>query len=220
MALFKLKHFSLQNTKSAMKITTDSILLGSWVDVHDCKAVLDVGTGTGIIALMIAQRSDDDCKIVGIDVDVDSIEESSENFLKSPWPTKLCAILTPLNDYLISAKKEQLDLIVSHPPFFEDSLKSQNSRKSKARHTDSLPLGELIDAAIYLLKPSGRLSVILPAENSSSFVVDAICKGLFLQRECFVKTSENKPFRRVLLEFGKDLIIGDDFHKTLVAEYN
>lgn len=228
MATFSFKQFSLENSASAMKVTTDSVLLGSWVEVESCHNILDIGTGTGIIALMMAQRAQKNCTIIGIDIDETSAKEAADNFKASEWAAQLCARHISLADFSAESNSGTFDLLVSNPPFFENSLKAPDKRRSNARHTDSLPLSQLIEAAVKLLDCNGRLAVIIPRSVADSFVLDAACAGLFLVRECYVKTTSAKPAKRVMLCFCKGvqkkvatytLELGSDAHKKQVAEY-
>lgn len=209
MEYFKFKQFKVKNVSSAMKLGTDSVLLGAWAPLHDGdRRVLDIGTGTGVVALMIAQRisHQEGVSIDAIDIDLPSVEEASHNFEISPWSGSLHALHTPLQEF---SPDQRYDLIVSNPPYFVDSLKAPSLRRSNTRHTDSLPHIDLISSAFRLLKEGGRLVVILPKEEGEAFVKDAelyhVGKGegmrLALRRLCKVSTVSHKPPKRYIMEF-------------------
>ncbi len=195
---FRFKLFSLDNERSAMKVGTDGVLLGAWVHLSDSDLnILDAGTGTGVIALMLAQRSvPADSRILGIDIDSASTEEAASNFAKSPWKDRLEA----RNCDFRKMDGFSFNLIVSNPPYFVNSLKAPEQRRSIARHTDTLTYRELIESAMRNLAPKGRLAVILPLQESSSFIAEAIGNGLSITRKTLVRTTENHPPKRILLE--------------------
>ena len=216
MDYFQFKHFKVKNIASAMKLGTDSVLLGAWAPLHPmvCR-VLDIGTGTGVVALMIAQRlcPQGNMTVDAIDIDAPSIEEASHNFEISPWSSALRAMCVSLQEYAarhsIAPAGEKYDLIVSNPPFFVDSLKAPDSRRSNTRHADSLPQEDLISSAFMLLREGGSLVVILPKEEGEQFIRKAelhnIGSGddnrLRLSKICKVKTSPRKEPKRYLMEF-------------------
>ena len=208
MEYFQFKKFKVKNVASAMKLGTDSVLLGAWTPLHgDERRILDVGTGTGVVALMIAQRlpSLDGVRIDAIDIDLPSVEEASHNFAISPWSGALRAIHVPLQDLVA----QPYDLIVSNPPYFVDSLKAPSARRSNTRHSDSLPHRDLIASAFSHLKQGGRMVVILPKEEGEAFIRDAelfhigraLPVRLQLSRLCKVSTVSRKPPKRYIMEF-------------------
>lgn len=216
MEYFLFKKFRVKNVASAMKLGTDSVLLGAWAPLYEGDyKILDIGTGTGVVALMIAQRaaSLDGVLIDAIDIDLPSVEEASHNFSISPWASALRAMHTPLQEYSarfsIAPEGEKYDLIVSNPPYFVDSLKAPSKRRSNTRHTDSLPHSDLIASAFSLLKMGGRMVVILPKDEGEAFISSAelynIGRGfscrLSLRRVCKVSTVSHKPPKRYLMEF-------------------
>lgn len=223
MEYFQFKQFKVKNVSSAMKLGTDSVLLGAWAPLHDGdRRVLDIGTGTGVVALMIAQRisHQEGVSIDAIDIDLPSVEEASHNFEISPWSGSLRAVHTPLQEFY---PDERYDLIVSNPPYFVDSLKAPSLRRSNTRHTDSLPHIDLISSAFRLLKEGGRLVVILPKEEGEAFIRDAelfhIGKSLpvrlQLSRLCKVSTVSRKPPKRYIMEFL--LVAGSQLSNPLVT---
>ena len=195
---FKFKQFTVANERSAMKVGTDGVLLGAWTRLRESDLeILDVGTGTGVIALMLAQRSVSiGSRISAIDIDPLSVEEAGMNFRNSPWRGRLEARCLDFR----KMEGERFDLIVSNPPYFINSLKAPEQRRSTARHTDTLSYRELIGSALRNLAPNGRLAVILPAQESASFIGEAIRRGLTVTRKTLVRTTENHTPKRILLE--------------------
>lgn len=179
-----------------MKIGTDGVLLGAWADIEDDSRILDVGTGTGLIALMLAQRNAS-AEIVGVDISHEAIEEARDNFLNSPWAKRLSVTE---GDVCSFESNEKFDHIVSNPPYFVDSLHSPDSLRTMARHTSSLKFEDLVTSAVRLLRPGGRLSVILPTECAMQFRFAAFGR-LWLRRQLNVVTKAGDTPRRTLMEF-------------------
>lgn len=181
-----------------MKIGTDSIMFSRWVDVAQDDVVLDVGTGCGLIAMMLAQKGVQ--HVDAVEIDHDSCVEAGENFSCTPWAKMLNIIES---DVRLFAQKttQRYDLIVSNPPYFVDFPKSQSQRKVMARHADSLAYSELVDVAKTLLRPSGRLALVLPAIESKIFVEKAQEKGFFLQKEQRIIPVEGREYNRVNMQF-------------------
>jgi len=205
MSVFRFKRFTVSNERSAMKVNTDGVLLGAAAILKNIdKRVLDVGTGTGTIALMIAQRlseiGDTTFKITGIDIDAPSAEEAASNFEASEWKTMLEAVNSSLQAY---ASEEKFDLIVSNPPYFEGDLKAPSARRNAARHgDDSLTYSELLSFSAEHLSPSGRLSVILPSSSELKVLREAASYDLHPLRIMHIRTSSTKPFTRTIIDFS------------------
>ena len=204
---FTFKQFHVQHDRCAMKVGTDGVLLGCWTDVPASGNVLDIGTGSGLIALMIAQRTN--AQIDAIDIASDAYEQACVNFAQSPWNERLKAHMAPIQEWQHEAL---YDLIISNPPYFNNSLKNPDKGRELARHTDSLSYAELIAHSVRLLKDWGRLSIILPAEAESEVCTIADAHCLYLSRVTRVYTKECKPVRRVLLSWTKqaDSIVRED----------
>lgn len=204
---FTFKQFHVQHDRCAMKVGTDGVLLGCWTDVPAEGSVLDIGTGSGLIALMIAQRTN--AQIDAIDIASDAYEQACVNFAQSPWNERLKAYIAPIQEW---QHKALYDLIISNPPYFNNSLKNPDKGRELARHTDSLSYAELIAHSVRLLKEKGRLSIILPAEAESEVCTIADAHGLYLSRVTRVYSKECKPVRRVLLSWTKqaDSIVRED----------
>lgn len=184
-----------------MKLGTDSVLLGACVDVDGVKSVLDVGTGTGVIALMIAQRTEGELQpqIDAIDIDMPSVEEAKENFENSPWADRLRVFHSALQDYPL----KEYELIVSNPPYFDNSLLNPDSRKSGARHTFSLSYIDILEYASEALSAEGRLALILPAEVEKNLIRVAASYSLFPLSILRVRTVERKSPKRIVIEFSR-----------------
>ena len=194
--MFRFKQFTVCDERSAMKIGTDGVLLGAWADIEGDSRILDVGTGTGLIALMLAQRNAS-AEIVGVDISREAIEEARDNFLNSPWAKRLSVTE---GDVCSFESNEKFDHIVSNPPYFVDSLHSPDSLRTMARHTSSLKFEDLVASAQRLLRPGGRLSVILPTECAMQFRFAAFGR-LWLCRQLNVVTKAGDSPRRTLMEF-------------------
>lgn len=194
---FQFKQFSIAQENTAMKVGTDGVLLGAWSKVLEGN-VLDIGTGTGLIALMLAQRTKT-ALIDAIELDKVACEEAHQNFKTSKWNNRLTVIHTSIQNYYPTKK---YDVIVSNPPFFINSTKAPNSLRNTARHTDELPFNDLIASIKRLLNETGIFSLILPVEEANQFILLANQNGLFLTRKCLVKPNPTKAPKRVLMEFS------------------
>lgn len=202
-SVFRFKRFNVRNERSALKVGTDGVLLGAAATIPPgCKRVLDIGTGTGLIALMIAQRTEsmDAVEITGIDIDEAASIEASENFAASGWSSRLKAENAALQEYG-SDESESWDLIISNPPFFENSLKAPSEQRSNARHTDTLSYRDIIVFASIHLSAEGLLSMILPSDNRMQAVRYAASFGLKASRILEIRTTAGKEPKRVILEF-------------------
>lgn len=195
---FQFQQFRVNQDRCAMKISTDAVLLGALAKAENPSNILDIGTGTGVIALMLAQRFPD-AKIAAVEIDEDAAKQAEENFRESQFSTRLELIHIQLQKF---QSVEKYDLIVSNPPFFPDHLKSQNPKRNKALHTDELPFEDLIQKVIHLLSDSGAFWVILPPRQMRTFEVLAEKSGLFLNIKMLVRDSETKPIHREVCEFS------------------
>ena len=204
---FQFKEFSLGLKDVAMKLTTDSTLLGAWVQISNSKTILDIGTGSGIIALMMAQRSE--AQVFGIELDPTSAIRATENAEDSKWANR---IKIQNADFLTFDFKEQLfDLIVCNPPFFSNGNQSEKKEKAQARHNAYLPFVQLISISMRLLAERGVFSLILPKDEFDVFEELANNQGLFCVRKMNIFPIENKPVNRILAEFSK-------FQKDIIIE--
>ena len=197
---FNFKKFKVKHDKCAMKVGTDGVLLGSWTDIENVETALDVGTGTGLIAMMIAQRCSK-AKIKGIELDVSASVQATDNVIESIFNNQIDIINADFRDLEI---KGTFDLIVSNPPFFVGNLNSVNTKRTQARHTDTLSTELLLKKSFTLLKDKGRLAIIFPSESDNHINYLAIKSGFFVKRKCHVfATIESKLSKRTLWEFSK-----------------
>lgn len=191
-----------------MKVGTDGVLLGAWARVEHCSHILDVGTGTGLIALMAAQRSE--AHIVGIDLDADAVSQASENVASSPWSHRIQIMemdVRTVSSGRLEMKPDSsplFDAILCNPPYFENSLKSPDAARTMARHTDTLTFDELACSAARLLSSGGELSVVIPYERATDMTVCAACYGLFATRQTIVCPVEGGKPKRVLMAFSRE----------------
>ena len=215
---FQFKQFRIEQGRSALKVGTDGVLLGAWCKVEGAAKILDVGTGTGLIALMMAQLST--AAISAIEIDEGSCGDALMNFRNSPWQERLRLFADDFNAFQ-DTHSEKYDLVVSNPPFFIKSMRSADAASSVARHDVSLSFQQLIAGSKRLLNEYGRLAVILPVEALDDFRETARLEGFYLARRTSVIPKLGKPPKRVLLEFSlaavypemDELVILQDLHK-------
>lgn len=205
--IFRFKFFELQIPDQVFPVTTDSVLLGSWIDCDGLKSVLDLGTGTGILSLMLAQRSSDDCQIYGLDVHKESIECASNNFIRSPWKSKLQVIHLNLID-LLDAKnhpnlKSSFDLIVCNPPYYSGQLQSEDVHVSRAKHQTQFDFSSIARISEMFLKLNGNLAVVLPAELEFKLTSVCLREGLMLKRMCKIFHTKKLANSLCLCEYTK-----------------
>jgi len=197
---FNFKQFHVNQDRCAMKIGTDGVLLGAWTPlINNPYNVLDIGAGTGILSLMLAQRSNAE-QIDAIEIDEDAYEQCVENFEASPWGDKLFCFHAGLDEF-VDEPEDEYDLIISNPPFYTDDYKSDNTSRDLARFEDALPFEELIEAAALLLSDNGIFSVIIPFKEEKRFV--SLCKelDLFPLKITRVKGTPTSEIKRSLLAF-------------------
>nr|AMP55587.1 methyltransferase domain protein [uncultured bacterium] len=214
--VFHFKQFSIIQEKSAMKVGTDGVLLGAWGEIaHSALRMLDIGTGTGVIALMLAQRFPN-AMIDAIEIDHDAAEEAALNAKNSPWAERINVINTSLNNYQLSIFNFQLtyDLIVINPPFYNSTLKPDEESRAVARHADSLPFKDVTAFADKYLSENGRLAVIYPTNNEENIMLGVAASSLKILKVCDVITKLGKPCKRRMLLLGKSGE-GGAIHETL-----
>ena len=206
---FRFKQFTILQDRCAMKVGTDGTLLGAWVDISGAEKILDIGTGTGLIALMLAQRSHQPCgtlplaNIDAVEIDIDSSIQARENVERSPWLDRVKVENYSIQKYTDICQK-RYDLIVSNPPFFENAYKAAKKARTVARHTDFLSQVDLLQTAVQLLSETGRLAVIYPVEQAQNLQEKAEYFGLFCQRKLYVKPMPEIPTKRILMELSKE----------------
>lgn len=198
---FFFKQFHIHHDRCAMKVGTDAVLLGAWANVNGTQRILDIGTGTGIIALMLAQRSAKNTLIDAIEIDIDAYQQAFENANDSPWHHRINAIHSSLQNFITPFK---YDLIITNPPYFINSQKPPDQKRKQSRHADELPYPVLISACKNLLHREGRLCLILPREEASIFISMAAEANLYCSKKIAVKFKQLKPVERLLLEFSND----------------
>ncbi len=180
-----------------MKVGTDGLLLGAWA--QGGKHVLDIGTGTGLIALMMAQRFPE-AHVDAIDIDADAASQAEDNARRSPFADRVAVRCVSLQEYVA---EREYDSIVCNPPFFTQSLQSPDSKRTLARHSIALPFDDLFRHARRLMSEDGVLSIVVPSDALSQIETAAVMNNLFLVRRCLVRTTRKKPARRLLLSFSQ-----------------
>ncbi|MDE6114628.1 MAG: methyltransferase [Muribaculum sp.] len=224
---FRFKQFAVANRLAAMKVGTDGVLLGAWCDVTGCTRVLDVGTGSGVIALMVAQRCQQ-AMITGIDIVPEAVAEARENAAVSPWGDRLDFVEGDFSEAVGSGILSRYDLIVSNPPFFMTDIKSPDRARAAARHGDGLSYAGILRAARNLLAPGGRLALVSPADRENDIMLDCELSGLNVTRLTRVYTKPSAPSpSRLLWEIAVEpspvvadsLIIGSDDYNTLLRDF-
>jgi tRNA1Val (adenine37-N6)-methyltransferase len=200
---FRFRQFSVDDTQSTLRVGTDAMLLGSWAIPGNAAKILDIGTGCGVLSLMIAQKSEG--MIEAIDIDQSSIIEARANFAHSPWPSRIAAIHISLQEFASHAQADY-GFIITNPPYFTKSLKSPSARINQTRHDESLSLNELARIASLLLAHDGCFALILPAEAAARFQIACAYNGLFPSSMLFVYPKPSSPAKRVLMEFSKNKI--------------
>jgi len=197
---FSFKQFTIYQDRCAFKVGTDGVLLGASADISGVRTILDVGTGTGLVALMLAQRGE--AEITAIEPDPASFEQACSNVESSRWKGRIKVINTSLQDYLaVSAK---FDLIVSNPPFFSDSLKNPDPGKATARHNDTLNNEDLLKGTERLMAEGGRLQVIMPYAEGNILIAEAQAFGLYCNNILKIRPLPTSEVRRMILTFTRE----------------
>lgn len=198
---FKFQKFTIRQRQSAMKVGTDGCLLGALS--RGGEHILDIGTGTGLVALMMAQRFPN-ANIKAIDIDEQATTEAKENFNNSPFNSRLDCKRISLQEFTTSSLSDIFDSIVSNPPYFSNSLKNPDKQKSTARHNDELSFRQLCECAYKLLQDNGTFTVIIPTEALTSFTAEACINGFILKSHIAIRTVTHKAPQRHILEFVKE----------------
>lgn len=199
--VFKFKQFDIKNEYCAMKVGTDGVLLGAWADVSSSSQIVDVGSGSGLISLMLAQRCD--ASIIGVEIDEIAVKESEENILRSPWKNRISIINDDFTNLSIDQRLRETDHVISNPPFFNNGIVSPDAVRAKARHCEMLSYNSLIEISSKLLKQKGKLSLISPAEYVDDIIASASFNRMYVSRytEVYSKTVSSKP-KRILWELS------------------
>lgn len=196
---FRFRQFTVCQQDSTHRIGTDAVLLGAWVNVADTTRILDIGTGTGVIALMLAQRTADTVIIDGIEIQPTDAARARDNAEQSKWKHRIQITQASLQAF----DSTQYDLIVTNPPFFINSLKPSSDGRTMVRHTDSLSFDDLIRHTNRLLSDTGVFALILPPKEAALFRIKANLAGLYPSRQCEVRSRPGKAVERVMIEFQR-----------------
>lgn len=194
---FSFKQFMIRQERCAFKVGTDGVLLGAYADVTDAERILDIGSGTGLIAIMLAQRSE--ARIVAIEPDTESFGQLSENISKCRWKDKISMVNSLLQEYDPGFR---FGLIVSNPPYFINSVRNPDERKSGARHNDNLPHTELLQGVSRLLEKNGRFQVIMPFAEGNVLIAEASAFGLHCNEILKIKPLPSAQVRRLVVTFS------------------
>jgi tRNA1Val (adenine37-N6)-methyltransferase len=197
---FSFKEFTVFQDKSAFKVGTDGVLLGAMADVLNVKRILDIGSGTGVISIMLAQRSE--AEIVSIEPDKESFGQACENISLCRWRNRIKVLNTELQNY--NPGKEKFGLIVTNPPYYSESLKNPDHRKSTTRHNDSLTSGELLAGVLKLLEDNGRFQLIMPYVEGNIFIAEARQFGLYCNNIVKIKPLPTAEIRRLIMTFSRE----------------
>jgi tRNA1Val (adenine37-N6)-methyltransferase len=198
---FRFKQFSVDHDRCTMKVGTDGVLLGAWVNIEEASTILDIGTGSGVIALMMAQRAVVGAHVDAVELEHQDAQQALENVARSPWPSKISIHVTDIQDFY---PPHHYELIVSNPPFFHNSYHSPDERRIEARHTTRLSHDGLLATVDRLLHSSGRFNTILPPTEGIKFQELARQKNLFCRRLYTFYTRREKPAERLLMEFRRN----------------
>jgi tRNA1Val (adenine37-N6)-methyltransferase len=215
MSKFQFKQFSIEQDRCAMKIGTDGVLLGAWTPIqHNPNSILDIGTGTGVIALMLAQRSDAG-QIDALEIDENAYEQAVDNFENSPWSETLFCFHAGLDEF-VEEPEDEYDLIVSNPPFYTEDYYSDNEQRDLARFADAMPFEDLIEAAALLLSEDGIFSVIIPFKEEELFIALANEYELYPKQITRVKGTPTSEIKRSLLAFSRNEKINPQIDELVI----
>jgi tRNA1Val (adenine37-N6)-methyltransferase len=194
---FSFKKFKIHQDQTAMKVTTDACIFGAYTDVRDAKRILDIGTGTGLLTLMLAQRSE--AQIEGVEIGKVSYNQAVENVENSIFKDRIKIHHADIQSFF---SENAYDLIVSNPPFFQNHLKAENQNRNNALHTDTLSFEDLLSSVIRLLSPNGTFVVLLPAYESTVLEQMANQLGLFANKKLHIHHREGSKILRIITTFG------------------
>lgn len=195
---FTFKQFTIQQDQTAMKVTTDACILGAYTDVKETKNILDIGTGTGLLSLMLAQRSD--ASINAIEINEDAYNQAVSNINDSIFKDKITVHNSLIQNFII---ENNYDLIISNPPFFKNHLKAETVARNNSIHTDTLSFEDLLTSVLRLLSPNGTFVVLLPPYESVIFEEISKGKGLYAQKKLTIKHRKESKILRIITTFGR-----------------
>jgi tRNA1Val (adenine37-N6)-methyltransferase len=207
---FTFKHFTIHQDRCAMKVCTDACILGASTDVENVKNILDIGTGTGLLALMLAQRSN--AQIDAVEIEKSAYSQAVGNIDESNFSDKINVCHQDIKSYISTI---HYDLIISNPPFYQKSLQSPDSQANKALHAVTLTFDDLIESVVRLLKPNGRFVVLLPPFEAEKLIQLAQKKDLYLSKKTLIRHDESKPVFRIIATF-QNIQMLDYQEETLV----
>lgn len=221
---FRFKQFQVNHDRCAMKVGTDGILLGAWADVAQAKRLLDLGCGSGLIALMLTQRSAPESRICAVEIDPDAVQQAAENVSASPWKNKIQVYQQDITDFCTQTK-ERFDVIVANPPYFQAGVDCRNEERNTARYLSAQTHLHWLESAASCLAPEGKISFILPFEAGETLLKST---ALYCVERCDVITKQGKAPQRILLSFAEqpqtlqhsELVIYDEqnrYHADFVA---
>lgn len=197
---FRFRQFEVWHDRCAMKVGTDGVLLGAWAGVEERSRILDIGTGTGLIALMAAQRAPA-ATVWGIEIDEAAAAQAEENARRSPFADRVRMLRGDVRTFDF---RQSFDCILCNPPFFTEDTLPPDAQRTLARNSVSLRFGELISAVVRLLAPDGEFHVILPTSAVNDFITQSFMSDLYVQRKCAVRTVLRKEPKRQMLSFSRD----------------
>lgn len=198
---FSFRMFTISQTQSAMKVGTDSVLLAAWINVPKPYNILDIGAGTGILSLLMAQRYEE-AQITALEISSEAIKDVQENVKNSPWKNRVQIIE---GDFCQFKSELKFDLIICNPPYFENSLHSPLMLRNKARHSDAMPFPVLVSGVQKILSEKGVFAIIIPFENAELIRHLAFEQELYTYRQTVIYTKENTPPKRIMLQFTSEL---------------
>jgi tRNA1Val (adenine37-N6)-methyltransferase len=197
---FQFKQFMVQQDQTAMKVTTDACILGAYTSLENATKVLDIGTGTGLIAMMLAQRSK--AQFSAVELDDNAYQQAVENVQNSIFKEQITVFHQSIQDFVENNKGSSFELIVSNPPFFQNHLKSEQEKRNKALHTDTLSFEDLLASVIKLLSANGRFVVLLPAYESTVLENLALQEGLYPHKKLLIRHRDGSKILRIITTFG------------------
>jgi len=212
---FQFKQFRIIQERSAMKVGMDGVLLGAWIDPSGAERILDVGTGTGLIALMMAQKNPF-AAVDALEIDQEAFQEAGLNVQQSAWSDRIQLECCDFREFVYRSILNY-DLIVCNPPFFANGVKAPAQNRALARHADSLPLDVLLSGATNLLRDTGRIALIQPFESLQEIEQLAVSNHLFVSRLCRIKPNPQKPIFRILIELTNHVC--EISNECLMIEY-
>jgi tRNA1Val (adenine37-N6)-methyltransferase len=198
---FRFKQFVIEQDKSAMKVGVDGVMLGAWADAVNAASILDVGTGTGLIAIMMAQRNGT-AHIDAVEIDRQSYEQAAKNVNNCKWKERISVIHEKFQTFAETCQK-RYDLIVSNPPYFIASLQSPEMQRTVARHSASLTQDDLLKGIDIILADTGKFAAIFPYVEANIFIAKAAAQNLFCNKKLNIKPDSEKPIKRIMLEFSR-----------------